>query len=189
MRMRGKQGQGKRLPLLAVLAATFTICAVLLGIKLTKDPVALPTPAVTQPATTAIATTSSAAQSLELRSTLPASGATDVAPDSEISVTFSAPLSQSSPSPTLAPPVAGSWQVVAADTMKFVPSESFVPYTKEVVSIPGGSGGITGAQGQTLGGASTFSFSIAPGSVLRLQQLLAQLDYLPLAFSPPALVP
>ena len=189
MRMRGKQGQGKRLPLLAVLAATFAICAVLLGIKLTKDPVALPPPAVTQPGTTAIATTSSAAQSLELRSTLPASGATDVAPDSEISVTFSAPLSQSSPSPTLAPPVAGSWQVVAADTMKFVPSESFVPYTKEVVSIPGGPGGITGAQGQTLGSASTFSFSIAPGSVLRLQQLLAQLDYLPLAFSPQSQAP
>ena len=189
MRMRGKLGQGRMIPFLAVLAGTFAIVAVVLGIKFTKDPVALPQPAAAQLGTTAIDTTSPAAQTLELRSTLPASGAANVAPDSEISVTFSAPLSQSSPWPTLSPPVAGSWQVVGTDSMTFLPSQSFVPYTQEVVSIPSGPDGITGALGQMMGSASSFSFSIAPGSVLRLQQLLAQLDYLPLLFSPQSQAP
>ncbi len=189
MRMGGKRVQGGKIPFLAVLAAVFAVFAVPLGIKFTKDPVSLPPAPAIQLGTAARVTTSSAAQTLEVSSTLPASGAANVAPDSAISVTFSAPLSLSSPSPTLSPPVAGSWQVVAHDTMTFFPSQSFVPFTKEVVSIPGGPGGITGALGQMLGSASSFSFSVAPGSVLRLQQLLAQLDYLPLLFSPQSQVP
>ena len=47
-----------------------------------------------------------------------------------------------------------------------------------------GTGGVLGAAGQTLAQAATVHFGVAPGSTLRLQQLLAQLGYLPVSFTP-----
>ena len=86
--------------------------------------------------------------------------------------------------PTLAPAVAGSWQQVDPTTQDFVAAAPFVPSSTETLTVPAGTGGILGASGQTLAQGATVHFSVAAGSTLRMQQLLAQLGYLPVGFTP-----
>ena len=119
-----------------------------------------------------------------LATVAPASGATDVPSDATVSVQFTNPLSPSSPTPALAPAVAGVWREVTPDTFAFVASAPFVPSTTETITVPGGAGGVTSADGKTLAQSVTSTFSVASGSTLRLQQLLAQLGYLPVNFTP-----
>jgi len=78
---------------------------------------------------------------------------------------------------------------VAPDTFEFVANGPLVPSSTETVTIPGGSGGITSATGRTLAQTTSARFSVAAGSILRLQQLLAQLGYLPLDFTPAGPLP
>ncbi len=129
-------------------------------------------------------TTIHAAGPLTVVSVNPANATTGVASDATISVHFSAPLAAHSPTPTLTPPVAGSWQAVTPTTLDFVASAPFVPSTTETVSVPAGSGGVVSASGRPLAQPATAQFEVAAGSTLRLQQLLAQLGYLPLGFTP-----
>jgi peptidoglycan hydrolase-like protein with peptidoglycan-binding domain len=121
---------------------------------------------------------------LRVVSVTPADQMTAVPSDATVSVQFSVPLKRGSPTPTLSPAVAGVWQIVTADTYMFVASAPLVPSTTETVTIPGGSGGVISAGGKTLTQATTSSFTVAAGNTLRLQQLLAQLGYLPVSFSP-----
>src|ERR1700727_2016188 len=60
-------------------------------------------------ATGATSTTAAPAEALSIDSTTPASGAVNVPSDIAITVHLSAPLSASSPMPTLNPAVAGTW--------------------------------------------------------------------------------
>jgi peptidoglycan hydrolase-like protein with peptidoglycan-binding domain len=114
----------------------------------------------------------------------PADGASGVASDATITVQFSVPLAAHSPVPTLTPPLAGTWQQVNATTMAFVSSAPLVPSSSVTVSVPAGSVGIVSAAGQTLAQGAITHFVVSPGSTLRLQQLLAQLGYLPVSFTP-----
>ena len=116
-------------------------------------------------------------------STTPATGAANVASDSTITVTVSIPLAANTPMPTLAPPVAGTWQRMTPTTLVFQPTSPFVPSSTETVTIPSGPTGLKSTNGKTLAQPSAVNFSIAAGSTLRLQQLLAQLGYLPLSFT------
>jgi peptidoglycan hydrolase-like protein with peptidoglycan-binding domain len=117
-------------------------------------------------------------------SATPTTGATGVPTDATVSVHFSVPLSPNSPTPSLAPAVSGLWQEVTSDTFAFVASAPFVPSATETVTVPGGSGGVTSATGKTLAQSWTATFTVAAGSTLRLQQLMAQLGYLPVSFTP-----
>jgi peptidoglycan hydrolase-like protein with peptidoglycan-binding domain len=121
---------------------------------------------------------------LHVVSVSPANGATGVPSDATISVQFSVPLKAHSPAPTLSPAVPGAWQVVTPDTYMFVASGPLVPSTTETVTIPSGGTGVTSTTGKTLAEPTTASFTVATGSTLRLQQLLAQLGYLPVSFAP-----
>ncbi|HEX7442327.1 MAG TPA: L,D-transpeptidase family protein, partial [Acidimicrobiales bacterium] len=114
----------------------------------------------------------------------PVDGASGVPSNATVSVQFSVPLSAHSPAPTLTPPVAGTWQQVTPTTMAFVSPAPLVPSSAETITVPAGTGGILGAAGQTLAQGATVHFGVAPGSTLRLQQLLAQLGYLPVSFVP-----
>jgi lipoprotein-anchoring transpeptidase ErfK/SrfK len=116
-------------------------------------------------------------------STDPAPGSTGVASDATIAIDFSTPVSLSAVTPTFTPAVPGTWQAVTATTIEFLPSAPFVPGTAETLTIPGG---LTAKNGSTLGTPETVGFTIAAGDTLRLQQLLAQLNYLPLSFTPAA---
>jgi peptidoglycan hydrolase-like protein with peptidoglycan-binding domain len=114
----------------------------------------------------------------------PAPSATNVKPNAMIKVIFSAPLSPHTPMPTLSPPIAGKWFLENPTTLEFAPDESYAPGSTEQLTIPGGSGGILGASGKVLPSSETTSFTIQSGSLLRLQQLLAELHYLPWRFVP-----
>src|SRR5271169_5795409 len=124
----------------------------------------------------------SASTAFRLRSTTPAAGAQDVAPDSTISVTFSAPVSVGTPTPVLAPPVAGKWVQTSATTLTYELDSPLIPSSQEVLTIPGGSHGLRASDGSVLPTSSSVAFGVAPGDTLRLQQLLAQLNFLPVAF-------
>lgn len=124
-----------------------------------------------------------AAHSFAVASTTPATGATSVEPDTTVTVTFNSPLAAKTPTPTMSPAVAGAWHRVGTDALEFDPSASFVPFTKYTVTIPGGSKGPKAADGARLAATKTVAFTIASGSVDRLQELLAELGYLPLSYS------
>ncbi len=108
----------------------------------------------------------------------------NVAAGSTVSVQFSTDLAPGSPMPTLTPAVAGSWAVLSPSLLQFQATGPLVPGASETVTVPGGSTGVLGSQGQHLAQTFTSQFTVAPGSILRLQQLLAELGYLPLTFTP-----
>jgi lipoprotein-anchoring transpeptidase ErfK/SrfK len=106
-----------------------------------------------------------------------------VAGGSTISVQFSTDLAPGSPMPTLTPAVAGAWSVLSPSLLQYQATGPLVPGATETITVPGGSSGVLGARGQHLPANVTASFTVAQGSTLRLQQLLAELGYLPLTFT------
>jgi peptidoglycan hydrolase-like protein with peptidoglycan-binding domain len=104
---------------------------------------------------------------------------------SPITVKFSVVLSPQTPLPTLSPSVKGSWQV-SGDTATFTPAIGYLADTTVRVSVPGGAAGMLPATASsgTLKQTSVTSFTTGSYSTLRLQQLLVQLGYLPLTWTP-----
>ncbi len=183
MTKKGKNDRPRwRFPLLTLVVVCAAAATAGLGISVSNK-VAGATQPTPSPRST---TTTTVVQPLQLVSSVPVSGATDVAPNAPITLIFSSPVSLSSVVPEFSPAVTGNWQQIQPDVLTFTPSESFVPYAKELLTVPGGPSGILGTQGQVLQSSQSISFSVAPGSVLRLQQLLAQLGYLPVNFVPQA---
>ena len=122
---------------------------------------------------------------LKLVSVTPAGGAHDANGASPITVTFSAALSPQTRLPTLSPSIKGSWQV-SGDTATFTPATGFLADTTVTVKVPGGADGMAGSAGPaaTLAKTSSTTFTTGSYSTLRLQQLLTQLGYLPLTWTP-----
>ncbi len=122
---------------------------------------------------------------LKLLSVTPADGDRDANGGDPITVTFSSALSPQTPLPTLSPSVAGSWQV-SGNTATFTPTSGYVADTTVRVKVPGGQDGILAAAASagTLKKSSVTSFTTGSYSTLRLQELLAQLGYLPLNWTP-----
>jgi peptidoglycan hydrolase-like protein with peptidoglycan-binding domain len=116
--------------------------------------------------------------------TSPSANAKVVSSATNITVSFSYPVAPSSPMPRLAPPVPGTWSLVSPSEVEFVPSAPLDPGVTESVTVPGGTTGVVSSHGVHLRTSMTVPFSVAPGSTLRLQQLLAELGYLPLSFTP-----
>ena len=121
---------------------------------------------------------------LNIVSVNPVDGASGVPSDTTVSVQFSEPIAAHSPLPSLSPPVAGSWQQVTPTTLTFAAAAPLVPSSTETVTVPAGAGGVVSSGGVALGQGATVHFTVAEGSTLRLQQLLAQLGYLPVSFTP-----
>jgi hypothetical protein len=122
---------------------------------------------------------------LKLVSVTPAGGARHANGGSPIVVTFSSALSPQTPLPTLSPSVKGSWKVSGA-TATFTPVSGYVADTTVTVKVPGGADGMLGAAASagTIAKTSRTTFTTGTYSTLRLQQLLAQLGYLPLTWTP-----
>lgn len=122
---------------------------------------------------------------LRVVSVTPAGGTHGANGGAPVTVTFSSALAPNSPLPTLSPKISGSWQV-AGDTATFTPSYGFLPGTNVTVRIPGGNGGVQGAAAATgtMKTSQSVSFSTGSFSTLRMQQVLAQLGYLPLDWAP-----
>ena len=126
---------------------------------------------------------SASAAPLRLLSVSPTGGTQDANGGAPITLKFSSSLSPSTPLPTLTPKIAGSWSVSGA-TATFTPSSGFVADTKVTLAIPADMTGAAGAG--SLKTASSVTFTTGSYSTLRLQQLLAQLGYLPLTWTPTA---
>ncbi len=116
-------------------------------------------------------------------SVTPADGTTDVNGGAAIKVVFSEPLSATSAMPKLTPAIKGSWHV-SGSTATFVPVKGFWQETKVKVTVPAGATGVQSNGGGKLETAVTASFRTGKFSTVRLEQLLAQLDYLPLTWAP-----
>ena len=129
------------------------------------------------------------AHRLSVATTTPASGATGVSSNTTLLVQFSTSLAPGGPDPTISPAVAGNWTQSAPDQLSFIPTAPFIPSQKYTVTIPGGAQGVKATTGGRLPAADAVTFTIAPGNTVRLQQLLAQLGYLPLSFTGPAAAP
>jgi L,D-transpeptidase catalytic domain/Bacterial Ig-like domain len=128
------------------------------------------------------------AANLQVVSVTPAAGARGVNGLSPIRVQFSAPLAPSSPMPTLSPSIAGNW-TRQGDAAVFTPTVGYSGNTRVTVKIPGGLAGVMSVAGANAGDGGTLgsdlspSFTTASFSTMRLQQLLAQLGYLPLTWT------
>ncbi|MGH9019033.1 MAG: L,D-transpeptidase family protein, partial [Acidimicrobiales bacterium] len=85
---------------------------------------------------------------------------------------------------TFTPPVAGSWTQTGPTTLAFRATTPFIPESTETLVMAAGDAGPRGRGGQRLAAAVTLSFTVAQASTDRLQQLLAELNYLPLSFTP-----
>ncbi|HET6191315.1 MAG TPA: L,D-transpeptidase family protein [Trebonia sp.] len=112
---------------------------------------------------------------LRLLSVSPAAGSRGVDGAGSITVTFNQPLPASAPLPRLSPAVAGTWQR-EGDAAVFTPRPGIPARTRETVMVSAGDGPVRSEQ--------KFSFTTAAYSTLRLQELLAQLGYLPMSWAP-----
>jgi L,D-transpeptidase-like protein len=119
-----------------------------------------------------------AAKTLPLRvvSISPVSGEQSVNGAGDITVTYNQPLPPSAPLPTLSPSIAGSWERTG-HTAVFTPATGYPAGTR--VTVTAGTGG-SGT------GPESSSFKTGKYSTLRLEEILAQLGYLPLTWTPAA---
>ncbi len=117
---------------------------------------------------------------LRVLSTSPLAGASSVGWSTSISVRLSRPLSSAAQLPRLTPPVPGSWTWRSTTTVAFHPQGFLAPGATYELAIP------VPGRGTPAGGPRTTSlrFTVALPSATRLQQLLAELGYLPVTFAP-----
>ena len=116
---------------------------------------------------------------------LPAAGAR-ISPSTPIHLTFSQPVGDvlGSARPRLSPHTPGTWQEVNSHTLVFTPSglgaglgtQLHVTLPRPVAVASAGSGGLRRT--------GELTWTVPPGSTLRLQQLLAQAGYLPVEWHP-----
>lgn len=141
----------------------------------TPSPTATPTPTPTSPAP------------LKVVSVSPGRNATNVSFAHTISVRFSAAVATTTPDPRLSPKIPGSWKLAGASTLVFVPAGHLPVYTTVRLTIPAGSAGVHAVDGGRFATAYVTQFTVnGPSSILRLQQFLAELGYLPKRFHPAA---
>ena len=112
---------------------------------------------------------------LRLVSISPQGGATAVNGATAVTVTYNKPLPATAPFPTLTPAIAGSW-ARQGDTVVFTPASGYPSSTKVTVTAADGTG--------TTASTTTSTFKTGTYSTLRLQEILAQLGYLPLTWTP-----
>jgi peptidoglycan hydrolase-like protein with peptidoglycan-binding domain len=112
---------------------------------------------------------------LRLLSVSPAAGSRGVDGADNITATFNQPLPASAPLPRLSPAVAGAWQR-EGDAAVFTPQAGIPAETRETVMVSVGDGPVRSEQ--------KFSFTTAGYRTLRLQELLAELGYLPMSWAP-----
>jgi len=135
------------------------------------------------------ARTAHPAPALQVTSVTPGSSSSNVNGTMPIEVSFSAPLADDSELPKLTPAVPGSWNIQGRSAT-FTPATGYAEDTTVTLSIPAGSSGVRSAAGAKAGAGGYLAagfirkFTTGSYSTLRLEQLLAQLRYLPLTWTP-----
>jgi peptidoglycan hydrolase-like protein with peptidoglycan-binding domain len=106
-----------------------------------------------------------------------AAGAQAVNGAGTIVVTYNQPIPASAPLPTLSPATTGTWRR-SGDVAIFTPTNGYAAGTHVTVTVAG--------LGNSRDRSESSSFKTADYSTLRLQEILAQLGYLPLTWTPAA---
>lgn len=150
--------------------------------RLTADKTASKTAGKAKPGASPSAQTSSGP--LQLVSATPSSNSRGVNGTSDITIKFSVPLAANSPLPFVRPHIAGSWQGAGTSTLRFVPSAGFTQLTHVRVIIPGGSTGVRSGHGALLSKTVRIHYTTGAYQTARLDELLAQLGYLPMTWTP-----
>lgn len=114
------------------------------------------------------------------------SRAATLSPDTAIVVQFSQSLAKPNPTAwTVSPSVKGTWQTIGPKAFQFTPSGAgFPPDAHVTITVPGGINGVRSQNRAYLAHTFRGMRAVAPGSVARLQQWLAALGYLPVAWKP-----
>ncbi len=102
--------------------------------------------------------------------------------DTPITLTFSKPISQAvgRHMPPVSPITPGVWHRLNSHAMVFRPQGyGYGLGAKVAVALPSG---VRLVGGQRSGGSETGTWNVPPGSTMRVQQILALLNYLPLRF-------
>jgi hypothetical protein len=113
---------------------------------------------------------------LRLVSISPGADAKAVNGATGVTVTYNEPLPPTAPMPTLQPAVAGSW-TRQGNAAVFTPTAGYAPGTKVTVTA-------LAEQDKKTVSDTTSTFTTGKYSTLRLQEILAQLGYLPLTWTP-----
>lgn len=111
---------------------------------------------------------------LRIVSVTPSNGSRNVNGTDPVTVTFNQPLAAGQPFPRLSPAVPGTWTRSGAAAI-FTPASGFPGGATVRVSAPG-----TAARARSGPG---MGFTTAPYSNLRMQEMLAQMGYLPMTWS------
>ncbi|HEX3801563.1 MAG TPA: L,D-transpeptidase family protein [Solirubrobacteraceae bacterium] len=109
---------------------------------------------------------------------------TKITPNTKITLTFSKPVGKvlGKAMPPVSPRTAGSWQKLNSHTIEFVPQGYGYGLGADVrVSLPAD---VSLVGGHEQGSDPVGQWTVPNGSTLALQQLLAQLGYLPVNFTP-----
>lgn len=120
---------------------------------------------------------------LRVLSVTPASGSHRVDGSAPVMIQFSAPLAAGSPRPVISPAIPGTWRTIGND-LAFEPAKPLRPSKRFSVTVPAGASGVRTAAGGLLARPLVTRFTTRAYSQLRLSQLLAQLGYLPMTWSP-----
>jgi hypothetical protein len=115
----------------------------------------------------------------------PAPGAR-LAPDAPITLTFSKPVAEvlGANRPKLSPRTPGRWRQTDSHTLVFLPSGFGARLASDLRLELGQTVAVTDSSGRSLRATRRIEWTVPPGSLLRLQQLLAQAGYLPLDWAP-----
>jgi hypothetical protein len=115
---------------------------------------------------------------------IPAAGA-QIAPATSIYLTFSKPVGEvlGSSQPSVSPHTPGRWRELDSHTLEFTPSGFGAPLDSRLrIQLPRSVAVTAGAGG--LRTTNQVEWTVPPGSTIRLQQLLAETGYLPVAWHP-----
>ena len=132
-------------------------------------------------------TASPTAATLRLAGVQPQSATAKLSPSASIRIRFSTALQSLTSTPKLSPAVPGTW-TVSGSTLVFRPTGHLPLFSTVRVTVAAGTRGPQGTVGSQLAQPVHLSFQVGGpqgrAAVLRLQQLLAELGYLPLTFTP-----
>ena len=117
--------------------------------------------------------------------TYPAPGS-QISPDSPIRLTFSQPVADAlgGTRPRIVPATPGRWRQINSHTLMFVPSGFGARFASDLSVRVQRPVAVTGSSGTAVHATRRISWTVPPGSTLRLHQLLAQAGYLPLVWKP-----
>jgi hypothetical protein len=116
---------------------------------------------------------------LSISETLPGTAYTLGAGSRAFAVRFSEPIARNSPAPTVAPPLAGRWVHVDADTLAFLADQPLPSGQVLTVTVTGGSGGVESTSGTRLARSVVEKFQVSDPWFGQVEAALSTLSYLP----------